>query len=485
MPAFCLPTSAARLGFVLAALLVSPAIAGPEDVLRIDGAIPTAAVVAIGEELPHTGDLPQPPPRMLLDLRGALAILDQGAVRQLLRCIPGRAKVTGVPPGARRLCVIHLHREADRKRVAVWQSDDGIVVAEDLDSALEPPPRVELIAERFDRLSEGWSPYRGGFERTAPAGEVFELEHPYTFSPHYMSKSYLGERFLRRDTTSIDATTRVLANETMFVRLPRGYDPLRPAGLIVWIDPTDSGRPPQSFFDGLDAGYLVCIGAAGAGNARHVADRYQLAMDCLATARARFHIDPARCYISGMSGGGRISSQLVCVFPDEFTGAIPIVGLSCYEPVPAGNGRYWPAAFREPEAARLRLLQQRRIGAMSGPHDRNFLEMQGAVEIMAADRIPIRLFAYDDMGHTMPTPQRFAEVARWVDAPARENRAELRARATGMLERAAAAGGEPLRPDQTALLLRVIDEAPWTPEAWEAIGRLGVEVPAPDVLEGQ
>ena len=130
---------------------------------------------------------------------------------------------------------------------------------------------------------------------------------------------FLCERFLHGKSTTVPATKRVLDEELMYVRLPRGYSAKRPAGLLIWINAGIDGHIPDVFFPALDELGMVGVGIRKVENERPVADRYQLAFDAFATASKRFHIDPRRVYLTGISGGGRISSILAACFPDYFT----------------------------------------------------------------------------------------------------------------------------------------------------------------------
>src|SRR5436190_9817436 len=148
---------------------------------------------------------------------------------------------------------------------------------------------------------------------------------------------------------TIEGAERDLEEEKFSVRLPRGYGPRQPAGLLVWVDAGPSGRPPAPFAAALDELGIACIGAGSSGNNRLVSTRYQLALDAVATAERKFHIDPRRLYVTGVSGGGRVSSMLLGCFPEVFAGAVPIVGISFYENVPIGTGKFWPAGYGKPK----------------------------------------------------------------------------------------------------------------------------------------
>jgi hypothetical protein len=336
---------------------------------------------------------------------------------------------------------------------------------------------VELNADRFDAVSAEWSRYRGSFDAAAatePRGEVFELAGPYSTGRFILDLTTVGERFLAGGTSEL-RTERDLTQEKFMVRLPAGYDPARPAGLLVWVSPVEEGTPPATFYPALDDLGIVAIGAMRSGNGRPVVDRYQLALDGVATAMRRFHIDPRRVYITGISGGGRVSSMMAACFSDIFTGSAPIVGLSCYERVPTGVGAYWPAGYRRPRGRMYSLFKEHPMAAITGDKDFNRQEITTAAELMARDGVNVRLFDYPGMAHEAPTAERFGEVMRWVDGPYQETvKGEAEAAAKAMeVYRERAGPGEELDEAGRRLLMRAIDAGPWTGPAWEAVGILG------------
>ena len=159
-------------------------------------------------------------------------------------------------------------------------------------------------------------------------GEVAEFPGDPRVSPIVLDEATVRDRLNAGRPTELPPTDRYLPDEQLFIRLPAGYTPRRPAGLVVWIDPTDSGRPPEGFSPAADAMNLIMIGAADAGNPRLATDRYQLALDAVASASSRFHIDPARVYVTGVAGGGGISSGRAVVLPDRFAGRVASVGVN-------------------------------------------------------------------------------------------------------------------------------------------------------------
>jgi hypothetical protein len=304
-----------------------------------------------------------------------------------------------------------------------------------------------------------------------PRGEVFELEKPYAAGKVTIDQAMLGERVYGGRKTKLEGSSRELDSEKFYVRLPKGYDPRKPAGLLVWVDPEPGGRPPQEFDKAADELNIVCIGAADSGNTRMASTRYQLALDVVATAERRFHIDARRVYITGASGGGRVASIMQGCFPDVFTGAVPIVGLSIYRNVPTGTGKMWPAEFGRPQGNLFALLKTRRIGTITGQRDFNHLEIEQTTELYQRDGVDAKMFDDSKMGHEMPTAARFREALLWVDEPWQKLREGEQAAAREALEAAMAkAPGSGHAPEPVRKpLVKVTEVGPWTDEAWKAV----------------
>ncbi|MEX2217610.1 MAG: PHB depolymerase family esterase [Phycisphaerales bacterium] len=431
------------------------------------------AAITLGETMP---ELDEPSSLMLRQLAGVLADLRGRDLEALRACIPPNPML-GDSARAERVCTVHLFARGQSKRVAILQAADGNIIAAEIDPPEDqsPPVRAELRRDSWLALFASLPAYRGPYDPALveqKAAEVFQLDQPYLPARWTIDQETLSARFLGGRKTSIDGSPRELSQEKFFGRLPSGYDPRSPAGLLVWVNAGPDGRPPKAFQPALDELGLVCIGAADSGNNRLVSTRYQLALDAVATASARYHIDPRRVYITGFSGGGRVSSMLQGCFPEVFTGAVPIGGLSFYDMVPRGTGQFYPAGYARPPADLFKLLKTRRMAGVTGQRDFNQLEMQQATELYRRDHLQVRLFERAELRHELPKPDHFIEAISWVDEPYQKLRDTEKAAAAEAFRAATARG----LPDTGAipgparkLLVRVTEAGPWTEEAWKAV----------------
>lgn len=466
-------------------ILTTLSVARADNIFDVGRASAERALVVID---PGVLGLPGPDSDMTGRIAGVLADLPAQRIRDLRACVlPGLKPIEGLST-ARRDCVIHLFAKDALRSIEIVRTNDGTIVARDIspDQSAKParPPVARLSSEKFFRLSSTWSSFRARFDEPPPEmpGTVFDAPAPYTPGWFTFDKETLGQRFLRGHTTSVPPVKRDLTAASIAARLPNNYDPRNPAGLLVWVSPTNSGHAPPPFFAAADELNLVIVGPAGAGNECPVADRYQLVFDSVATACERYHIDPRRIYITGVSGGGKISSVLWACFPEIFSGSIPIVGLACYENIPIGNGKVWPGLFSKPETRLFDILKPHRAAAMTGPKDFNYEPILAAAKVLNRDGLDVKVFEYPDMGHTLPKPERFTEAMRWIDEPYRQKREAEIAKAQALYDKAIEAQASTTDPiKRRAALIEVTAAGPWTPAAWKAVELLSAPAPASTV----
>lgn len=457
----------------------------PFDVARQSGAVVDAWVGPSAEVPPgDEGESAAPGPATMLErARGRLGVLSAEAVALLRKSVDLAAPVPGEggKAGAGEVVVtIRVRVKGVTTLIEAARSGGGYVATPG--GGGTKAKRAVLKAEVFDRALAGLVPYWGPMpgpaadepEDGAGAGgavgggpATVELRGPLAHG-----RFGLDEKTLERvqgGRAMYPPTARVLSEERLWARLPAGHEARWLSGLIVWIDPMMEGKPPAALHAAADEFGLIIISPAKAGNQRPVVDRLQLALDAAATASRRWLIDPDRVYVAGLSGGGKMSSILLAAFPEVFTGAMPIVGLSWYQRLPTGEpGRFWAPEFAKPEGARWKMFAARRLGVVTGPGDFNYEPIRAGVALFEKDRVSVRLFDVPGLGHEMPGPDAVREVVAWVDEPGRAARFKAEERAT------AAADVLPSEPEPRRQALRALVAAhPWTRAAWAALDELG------------
>lgn len=129
-----------------------------------------------------------------------------------------------------------------------------------------------------------------------------------------------------------DIDYRVDLDARMYVvRLPARFDPAdtsRRYGLITYVDFADTHAVPSSYEAYLDAHDVIWVAGLGVGNGQAVSLRRGVALLGALRAAELFPVDPARVYAGGLSGGGRVTSDLSLLRTDVFRGFFGRVGAS-------------------------------------------------------------------------------------------------------------------------------------------------------------
>lgn len=117
-------------------------------------------------------------------------------------------------------------------------------------------------------------------------------------------------------------------NHTMSwsIFVPKKYDPENPPGVLVYISPTVSGRPPASWLPVLERENMIYISTNKAGNFVAARQRISNVVFALAYVQSHYKTDEKTTILSGFSGGGRMTSTIIEIMPNLFTGAIFIGG---------------------------------------------------------------------------------------------------------------------------------------------------------------
>ncbi|MFK7790356.1 MAG: PHB depolymerase family esterase, partial [Phycisphaeraceae bacterium] len=167
-------------------------------------------------------------------------------------------------------------------------------------------------------------PILGQDEPLAKSG-VFEAtftERSPLTEPTVMSKVTRWPIERIRDYTIGDHTFQLI--------VPKAYDGSKAFGLIVFIHPNNTinidrfyGRVIE---DVLTKHQLIWVSYNNAGNDVMPNVRLGLALDAVHNMTKRYRIDDKRVYVSGLSGGGRMTCMAGIYYPQVFTGAVPIVG---------------------------------------------------------------------------------------------------------------------------------------------------------------
>lgn len=215
-----------------------------------------------------------------------------------------------------------------------------------------------------------------------------------------------------------------LTDHTFQMVVPKDYDGSESFGMLVFIHPNNTINTDRFYGkvirDVLAKHKLIWVSYNNAGNDVLPNIRLGLALDAVHNVADQFRIDESRIYVSGLSGGGRMSCMAGIYYPQVFTGAIPIVGTLYFRDVklpedpvlrelikpepPEGVG-VWPRGLLKPSASSLRRMKkEQRWVLLAGETDYNMPQMRAHFE-QGFQRDGFELAHYlevEGMGHTYP-----------------------------------------------------------------------------------
>jgi predicted esterase len=182
-------------------------------------------------------------------------------------------------------------------------------------------------------------------------------------------------------------------------RLPKNA---APSGVLVFVKPIDSGELPENWAAELDRQNLIWIAADDFGNEHPRAQRILAAIAGLKLIESTTTIDAKRVYVAGMSGGGRIASQIITRFPQRFSGAMYIVGAD-----------FWTEA----EAPLQPRIAANRYVFVTGSRDFNHRDMRRIFsKYQAAGVTQSLLMDLPGFGHEYPNAGQLKQAIEFLDA---------------------------------------------------------------------
>jgi poly(3-hydroxybutyrate) depolymerase len=175
-------------------------------------------------------------------------------------------------------------------------------------------------------------------------------------SPTARQSVTIAELFPPAEATLLSRTMRTDRRVVFHVRVPPGT---APHGVLVFVHPGNGAEPMAGWAEVLDRHNLAYVAAEGFGNDKPGAQRALAALLALKQLSRTTTLDPGRRYVGGMSGGGKIASQVLTRFPGFFGGALCIVGADTAA----------PKVLRAPDMA------NKRVVFMTGDRDFNHYDV--------------------------------------------------------------------------------------------------------------
>ena len=185
--------------------------------------------------------------------------------------------------------------------------------------------------------------------------------------------------------------------------VPESYDPSRPAGVMVYVSPTNTGRPPKVWSDLLERSNVIWIGANRSGNRVAVGKRMFYAMLAPRVVATQYAVNLDRIYVSGFSGGGKTAGLIMAASPDLFRGGIYI-----------GGAEVWGTNEPPPQ---LDIIRENYHVFLTGTEDFNErLTRRVYAAYKNAGVSNCELIVERRRGHQLPSPGVFARAIAYLDS---------------------------------------------------------------------
>jgi predicted esterase len=186
------------------------------------------------------------------------------------------------------------------------------------------------------------------------------------------------------------------------VYVPNTYKQERPAGVLVFISADNSGKIPNIWKEIMDKHNLIWIGANESGNKVDISKRIAYAILAVVAVDKNYKIDPERIYISGFSGGGRVSSMVAIQYAHIFKGAIYICGANFW-------GMSVPKQYKE--------IMMNSFVFITGTEDFNLADTKNVYNAyMNAGIQNVKLINVPRMSHENPSKITYEEAVKFLDS---------------------------------------------------------------------
>lgn len=275
-----------------------------------------------------------------------------------------------------------------------------------------------------------------------------EADAPGTgiFTAHFSERSPLSDPGLMAQITRWPQERMPAydpADHVFQLVVPKDYDGSEAYGVLVFIHPKNNisierfyGRSIQEL---LAQHKLIWVSYSDAGNPVMPNIRLGLALDAVHNVQKKYRIDQRRVYVSGISGGGRMTCVAGIYYPQVFTGMLPMAGTTYFrdvklpedpelraliKPAPPEGATVWPRHLFEPSARRLKEMTQKQHWVLlAGETDYNMPQMRAHYE-QGFKRDGFKHAHYLEvpgMGHVYPDAKWYGKALALLDKPLNED----------------------------------------------------------------
>ena len=284
--------------------------------------------------------------------------------------------------------------------------------------------KAEFEASRAERL------------KLVVSDESFQLTHRAYEKPADYLGGDLFQEYLKRTVPKytedmLAGLGYAITGQTAALYVPPNYDETQDFGVYVEVTAGGRGRVPgRDHQDVFEKHKLIYICPHGAGNKAVLSYRMGLALDALVTVKRHYRIDPKRCYVGGVSGGGISSTMIGYLRPEFFKGSVNIVRgalLENYKLEKAvkvrgtqgyAAGQIYPP-FLPHLAGKHRKISQRyqdkRWAFVSGENDFNYEFAKVSGPQWTKHGYQAKYFHVPGMGHSQASGKTLDEVFTWME----------------------------------------------------------------------
>jgi poly(3-hydroxybutyrate) depolymerase len=216
-------------------------------------------------------------------------------------------------------------------------------------------------------------------------------------SPTALQIVTIAELFPPDEAAKLSRTLRSDRRVNFRVRMPPGD---APHGVLVFVNPHPGAELREGWAEVLDQRNLIWISPEGFGNDKPGAQRALVALLALKHLARATQLDFDRRYIGGMSGGGKIATQVLARFPAFYSGALCIVG----------------ADYVAPEARLAAEFATKRVVFMTGDRDFNHYDVNAVYKrFLEAGVTRSHLIDLQGFGHQYPDARQLDAALTLLD----------------------------------------------------------------------
>ena len=186
------------------------------------------------------------------------------------------------------------------------------------------------------------------------------------------------------------------------IYVPETYDLDNPPGVLVYISPTPRGAPPDSWYPVLQQENMIFISANDHGNTAPTNRRIANTLIALKLINTNYTTNSDKKFISGFSGGARVSCLLIESIPNLFKGALLMGGAFKWKGSKTGlnniieNGQFVFVTGREDHARREVIKTYRQYKKI--------------------DQSKVLLIDDRQLGHNLPKAKQFEEALSFLSS---------------------------------------------------------------------